>query len=86
MYLIQHPNEFIESLIQEGYQKPEAVQILNYMVGQEGLNLDQAKQRVNEEIEQGKFEKEEQKGERANRTRRGRRRKNTMGRCRRQKK
>lgn len=61
MYLIQHPNEFIESLIQEGYQKPEAVQILNYMVGQEGLNLDQAKQRVNEEIEQGKFEKEEQK-------------------------
>lgn len=61
MYLIEHPNEFIESMMEEGYQKPEAVQILNYVVGQEKLDVDQAKQKVNEEIAQGKFKKEEQK-------------------------
>lgn len=61
MYLIQHPNEFIESLINEGYQKPEAVQIFDYIVGKEALSLEEAKQRVNEEIEQGKFRKEEPK-------------------------
>lgn len=60
MYLIQHPNEFIESLMEEGYQKPEAVQIFDYMVGKEALSLEEAKQRVNEEIQQGKFKKEEQ--------------------------
>ena len=61
MYLIQHPNEFIESLIKEGYQKPEAVQIFNYMIGKEALNLEEAKEKVNEEIAQGKFKKEEQR-------------------------
>ncbi len=59
MYLIQHPNEFIESLIKEGYQKPEAVQIFNYMVGEEALSLDEAKERVNEEIVQGKLKEKE---------------------------
>ena len=59
MYLIQHPNEFIESLIKEGYQKPEAVQIFNYMVGEEALSLDEAKERVNEEIAQGKLKEKE---------------------------
>lgn len=61
MYFIQHPTELIESLVQEGYQKPEAVQILNYVVGQDKMDLDQAKQKVNEEIKQGKFKKEEQR-------------------------
>lgn len=61
MYLIQHPNEFIESLIKEGYQKTEAVKIFNYMLGEEALSLDEAKEKVNEEIAQGKFKQEEQK-------------------------
>lgn len=61
MYLIQHPNELIESLVQEGYQRPEAVQIFNYMVGEEALSLEEAKEKVNEEIAQGKFKQEEQK-------------------------
>lgn len=61
MYLIQHPNEFIESLMKEGYQKPEAVQIFNYMVGEEALSIEQAKEKVNEEITQGKFKQEEQR-------------------------
>lgn len=61
MYLIQHPTEFIEGLIKEGYQKPEAVQIFDYMVGEEALSLEEAKEKVNEEIAQGKFKQEEQK-------------------------
>lgn len=59
MYLIEHPNEFIERLMEEGYQKPEAVQILNYVVGEEKLDVDQAKQKVNEKIRQGE-QKEKQ--------------------------
>lgn len=61
IYLIQHPTEFIESLIKEGYQKPEAVQIFDYMVSEEALSLEEAKEKVNEEIAQGKFKQEEQK-------------------------
>ncbi|MCI9246446.1 MAG: hypothetical protein HFJ30_04905 [Clostridia bacterium] len=59
MYLIQHPNELIESLIQEGYQKPEAVQIFNYMIGEKSLSLEEAKEKVNEEIAQGKLKEKE---------------------------
>lgn len=58
MYLIEHPTEFIESLVKEGYQRKEAVQIFNYIVGEETLSLEQAKQKVNEEIEQGKFKED----------------------------
>lgn len=61
MYLIQHPNEFIESLMKEGYQKPEAVQIFNYVVGEKALSIEQAKEKANEEIAQGKFRQEEQR-------------------------
>lgn len=61
MYLIQHPTEFIEGLMKEGYQRKEAVQIFNYMVGEEALSLEEAKEKVNEEIEQGKFKQDEQK-------------------------
>ncbi len=61
MYLIQHPSEFIESLMEEGYQKPEAIQIFDYIVGEEALSIEESKEKVNEEIAQGKFKKEEQK-------------------------
>lgn len=61
MYLIQHPTELIESLMKEGYQRKEAIQIFNYVIGEEALSLDEAKQKVNEEIAQGKFKKEEQR-------------------------
>lgn len=60
MYLIQHPNELIEKLIEEGYQKPEAIKVFDYMIGEEALSLEEAKQKVNEEIEQGKFNEQEQ--------------------------
>lgn len=59
MYLIEHANEFIDSLIKQGYQKPEAVQIFNYMIGEEALTLQEAKEKVNNEIEQEKDERKE---------------------------
>lgn len=58
MYLIQHPNEFIQKLIEEGYQKPEAIQIFNYIVGKEKLDLEEAKQKVNKEIKQEKLKED----------------------------
>lgn len=59
MYLIEHANEFINNLIKQGYQKPEAVQIFNYMIGEEALTLQEAKEKVNNEIEQEKDERKE---------------------------
>lgn len=50
MYLIEHAQEIIERFIKEGYQKKEAVQIFDYMIGEETLTEEQAKQRVNEKI------------------------------------
>lgn len=62
MYLIAHAKEFVESLIQEGYQRPEAVQIVNYVIGEEKLTLEQAKEKVNEEIEkEPKHSKQQEK-------------------------
>lgn len=58
MYLISHAEEFVESLIEEGYQRPEAVQIVNYCLGEEKLSLQQAKEKVNREIENGQIEQE----------------------------
>lgn len=52
MYLMQHSDEVIEQFIKEGYQKEEAVQIFNYMIGEEALTQEGAKERVNEEIEE----------------------------------
>ena len=63
MYLIEHPNELIESLIKEGYQKPEAVQIFDYMIGEEALTLSQAKEKVDDEISKGEYEQERQNGD-----------------------
>ena len=50
MYLIQHADEIIDEFIEEGYQRKEATQIFNYMIGEEKLTEGQAKQRVNKEI------------------------------------
>ena len=50
MYLIEHANILIENLVKEGYQKKEAVQIYNYMIGKEALTMQEAKERVNKKI------------------------------------
>ena len=62
MYLMEHAEELIDSLIAEGYQRKEAVQIFDYMIGKETLSLEEAKQRVDEEIKEqtNKQSKEEQ--------------------------
>lgn len=64
MYLIEHAQEIIEGFVLEGYQKQEAIQIFDYMIGQEPLTEEQAKQKVNEQIvekpkEQQKEEQEQ---------------------------
>lgn len=66
MYLIQNAEEIINSLIEQGYQKKEAVKIFDYMIGEEQLTLKEAKQKVNEEIgniEKIKEEKQKETGE-----------------------
>ncbi len=59
MFLAEHAEEIVQSLIDEGYQKPEAVDIFNYMIGEENLSLEEAKERVNKEIGEKSKEKEE---------------------------
>lgn len=56
MYLIEHADEIIEHLIDEGYQKDEAVAIFNYVVGEEKMTIKEAKEKVNEEINNSKDE------------------------------
>ena len=51
MYLMGHAQEVIDGFIREGYQKKEAVQIFDYMIGEEKLSLRDAKDRVNAQIE-----------------------------------
>lgn len=55
-YLMQHSDEIIESFIEQGYQKNEAVAIFNYMIGEEELTEKQAKDRVNDDIKEVKQE------------------------------
>ena len=50
MYLMEHAEELIDSLVDEGYQREEAIKIFDYMIGDETLSLEEAKERVNEEI------------------------------------
>ena len=56
------PRKTIDRFIEEGYNKKEAIDIYNYMIGEEHLSEDAAKQRVNEEIEE-KIEKGEREVE-----------------------
>ena len=50
MYLIEHADILIDELIKEGYRKPEAVKIFDYMIGEEALTMEEAKEKVNKEI------------------------------------
>lgn len=52
MYLMQHSSEIIDEFISQGYQKEEAVQIFNYMIGEDKLSEEKAKEVVNEQIQQ----------------------------------
>lgn len=65
MYLMQHSDEVIEQFIKEGYQREEAVQIFNYMIGEEALPKEEAKERVDEEIKEKEKEKENDMDERS---------------------
>ena len=59
MYLISHAEEIIDELVKEGYQKQEATKIFDYMIGEEKLTEEEAKQRVNEEIEKKNLKEEQ---------------------------
>ena len=50
MHFMQHSEEIIEKFIKDGYQRKEAVEIFNYMIGEEVLTEKEAKERVNENI------------------------------------
>lgn len=58
MHLMQHSKEIIEEFIKDGYQRKEAVEIFNYMIGEEVLNEKEAKARVNENIKEREKEQE----------------------------
>lgn len=59
--LIEHPDEIIEIFIKEGYQRKEAIAILNYMIGEEKLTEEEAKNRVNKEIKDASKQQETNK-------------------------
>lgn len=61
--LIEHPDEIIEIFIKEGYQREEAIAIFNYMIGEEKLSEEDAKDRVNEEIKDASKQQETNKGD-----------------------
>lgn len=61
MHFMQHSEEIIEKFIKDGYQRKEAVEIFNYMIGEEVLTENEAKERVNENIkEREKIQEKEQ--------------------------
>ncbi len=61
MYLIEHADEVVEDLMKEGYQKKEAVQIVDYMLGEEALTLEEAKEKTNEDIKKSQKDKAKEK-------------------------
>lgn len=61
MYLAGHAEEIVQALVDEGYQKKEAANIFNYMIGEENLSMQEAKARVNKEIE-GRSKENEKAG------------------------
>ena len=58
MYLMEHSEEIIEEFMKEGYNKDEAIAIFDYMIGEETLPEEEAKQRVNEEIKEAEKQRE----------------------------
>lgn len=63
MYLMQHADEIIDEFIKQGYQKPEAVAIFNYMIGEQELTEKEAKEKVNENLKEVKQEEREEEPE-----------------------
>ena len=61
MFLIEHAQEFIQRFIREGYNKDEATQIFNLMIGEEKLQESQAKKEVNEKIKEQNTKEDEEK-------------------------
>ena len=60
MYLMEHADEIIQEFIDEGYNKDEAIQIFDLMIGEEKLTEEEAKDIVNEQIRE-REEKEQHK-------------------------
>ncbi len=58
MFLMQHAQELIQKFINEGYNKNEATEIFNLMIGEEKLTESQAKKEVNENIKNQSREKD----------------------------
>jgi len=56
-----NPENVIERLMDEGYQRDEAIDIINYMIGEEKLPEEKAKERVNDEIKQKRQEERKEK-------------------------
>ena len=59
MYLISHADKVIDRLIKEGYQREEAVQIIDYVIGEEKLTFKEAKEKINIEIDKKEQTREE---------------------------
>lgn len=53
------PEVIISRLIDEGYQRDEAIDIINYMIGEEQLTEEKAKERVNEKIKERREDERE---------------------------
>ncbi len=66
MYIIGHCDEVVDKLIKEGYQKKEAVQIIDYVIGEEKLTFKEAKERVDREIERANKESSKENRKKTN--------------------
>lgn len=60
MELVEHADEIIKKFQKQGYSKEEAIDIFNYMIGEEKLTENQAKERVEKERTQEKQEEQEE--------------------------
>ena len=56
---MQHAQELIQKFINEGYNKNEATEIFNLMIGEEKLTESQAKKEVNENIKNQSRDKDD---------------------------
>lgn len=60
MELVEHADEMIAKFQKQGYSKEEAIDIFNYMIGEEKLTENQAKERVEQERTQKKQKEQEE--------------------------
>lgn len=64
MFLMQHAEAFIDKFIDEGYNRDEAIKIFDLMIGEEKLTEEQAKEEVNNRIQdKSKDEREQEEKE-----------------------